>query len=97
MSADEPLNHAVMIVAAIVWNIHLKRGLHDADPEPRLNFWRVIYGNCLDVVVIDWCKLFGSDNETKQQMHWKNIVPEAEHDGFRAGLLAATGLSPESG
>ena len=32
-------------------------------PEPRLNFWRVTYGNFTDMAVIDWCKPFGSDSE----------------------------------
>lgn len=90
MSADDLLKNAVRIVAAVVRNIHLKRVLHDTHPEPRLNFWRLIYGNCLDMAVIDWCKLFGSD---KEPVHWKNVVPEADHDNFRAGLLSALGLS----
>jgi hypothetical protein len=94
-SFQERLKHAVMIVASVVRNIHLKEILHEVDPEPRLNFWRVMYANCLDMAVIEWCKLFGSDSETKQQMHWKNIVPKAEHDKFRDGLLAATGLSTQ--
>jgi hypothetical protein len=30
---------------------------------PSLNFWRLIYGNLLDVAVLEWCKVFGSDAE----------------------------------
>jgi hypothetical protein len=44
-----------------------------------LNFWRLIYGNLMDMAVIEWCKLFGSDSEEHQPAHWKNIIPEAEH------------------
>lgn len=95
MSADDRLHHAVTIVAAVVRNIHLKRVLHDADPKPPLNFWRLMYGNCLDMAVMEWCKLFGSDNEEQQPVHWKNVVPAAGHDAFRAGLLTATGLSAD--
>lgn len=95
MSADDRLKYAAMIVAAVVRNIHLKRVLHGTDPEPSLNFWRLIYGNCLDMAVVDWCKLFGSDNEDHQPAHWKNVVPVADHEKFRAGLLAATGLSAD--
>jgi len=56
--------------------------------KPILNFWRVIDGNFMDMAVIDWCKLFGSDHQAHQPAHWKNMVPTSEHDAFRKGLLA---------
>ena len=67
--------------------------MHAVEPSPRLNFWRVIYGNFLDVAVIDWCKLFGSDHEEHQPVHWKSVVPVERHDEFRAGLLDAIGIT----
>jgi len=66
--------------------------LTDVDPDPGLNFWRLILGNQLDVSVLEWCKIFGSNAEAT---HWKNIVPEAEHDNFRKELLGAIGLSDD--
>ena len=91
----EQMQHAIEIITAFVRNAHLRRVLHEIDPEPALNFWRVTYGNCLDMAVIEWCKLFGSDHEAHQPVHWKNVVPVREHDEFRAGLRAATGLSAD--
>lgn len=84
----EALARAVSVLSAVIWNIHLKRVLTTVDPSPRLNFWRLIYGDLLDMAVIEWCKLFGSDHEEYQPVHWKNIVPKDGHDEFRRGLLA---------
>jgi len=66
----------------IVRSAHLKRSLTSVEAEPPLNFWRLIYGNLLDVAVLEWCKVFGADAEPT---HWKNVV--TDHDTFRDGLL----------
>lgn len=79
--------HTIRVLASVIWNIHLKRVVHAVDPKPRLNFWRLMYGNLLDMAVIEWCKLFGSDHEEHQPVHWKNMVPESDHHAFRQGLL----------
>lgn len=86
------MEHAIRIIAAFVWNVHLKRAIHEVDASPRINFWRVIYGNFLDMSVIEWCKLFGSDHEENQPAHWKNVVPQDEHEDFRRGLITAVGV-----
>lgn len=93
--SNERLDHTVAVLASVVRNISLKRVLHEVDPAPPLNFWRLIYGNALDMAVIDWCKLFGSDNEAQQPVHWKNVLPQVDHDDFRGALLAATGQSAD--
>lgn len=69
-------------LVALVRCATLKRVLHKVDPEPALNFWRLIYGNLMDFSVIEWCKTFGADSEDG---HWKNIV--IEPDSFRSELL----------
>jgi hypothetical protein len=50
----------------------------------------LIYGNQLDVPVLEWCKLFGSDDAEKQLTHWKNVA--TDKDAFKAGLLTALGI-----
>lgn len=47
---------------------------------------RLIHGNQLDSAVLEWCKVFGSDDEAT---HWKQVVPAADHDQFRSDLLAS--------
>jgi hypothetical protein len=71
-------------------SIMMKRALTAVEPNPHLNFWRLIYGNQLDVAVIEWCKVFGADSEAT---HWKKIVPTRDHARFRADLLASTGMT----
>lgn len=71
---------------------HLKRVLTEIDPDPDLNFWRLILGINLDIAVLEWCKVFGSNAENT---HWKKIVPEDEHDNFRDLLLQNIGMSKE--
>jgi hypothetical protein len=89
MVTKQALTEAVDIVAALVRNICLKRALSAADANPHLNFWRVMYGNQMDMAVIEWCKLFGSDSAANNQTHWKNIV--ADEAKFRTDMLAAIG------
>jgi len=50
----------------------------------------LIFANELDVSLLEWSKLFDSDDEERQPVHWKNVV--ADQDAFRAGLLAALGI-----
>ncbi len=70
----------------------MKRALTEVEPKPHLNFWRLIHGNQLDIAVLEWCKVFGSDGEAT---HWKNIVPSANHDQFRDSLLGVVGVTAD--
>jgi hypothetical protein len=84
----------VEILTAIIRNISVKRALHKICPEPSLSFWAVIYGNLMDMTVLEWCKLFGSDDEDRQPVHWKNVV--ADQDSFKSKLLAEVGMDTTS-
>jgi hypothetical protein len=44
----------------------------------------------MDVPVLEWCKLFGSDDADKQPIHWKNVV--TDEDAFRSELLSNLGI-----
>jgi hypothetical protein len=86
MNMDQP----ILVIAAFVRNVHLRRALQTVEPEPTLNFWRVMYGNCTDMAAIDWCKLFGSNRELVQ---WKRVVPKSEQADFKRALLADLGVT----
>lgn len=73
-------------------SVGMKRALTEAAPEPHLNFWRLILGNQLDIAVLEWCKVFGSDGEAT---HWKKIVPPANHDQFRNRLLVSISVTAD--
>ena len=79
------MEQPILVIAAFVRNVQIRRALQTVEPTPSLNFWRVLYGNCTDMAVIDWCKLFGSDRDS---VHWKRVVPKSEHTNFRRDLLA---------
>jgi hypothetical protein len=68
----------------------MKNALTEIDPNPHLNFWRLIHGNQLDIAVLEWCKVFGSDNEAT---HWKKIIAPANHNQFRDNLFTSIGVT----
>ncbi len=54
------------------------------------DFWRVVNNNCLDVCVLEWCKLFG---DKRGEYYWGNIVSDVV--SFKADLLLHIGLDEE--
>jgi hypothetical protein len=86
----QQLFDAVEVITSVVRTIHIRRTLHSVWAEPHLAFWRVIYGNLTDMAVLDWCKLFGSDDERSQPVHWNNVATDP--DLFRKKLFAALGI-----
>jgi hypothetical protein len=68
----------------------MKKVLAEVDPSPALNFWRLIHGSFMDLPVLDWCKIFGSNAEPT---HWKGVVDDPNQ--FRLDLLADLKISKE--
>jgi hypothetical protein len=83
---ENEIKKQVMRLVNVVRSTHLKRALTSIDPNPQSHFWNVIYGNLLDIAVLEWCMIFGSDAEPT---HWKKVVSVAEQVAFREGLLTA--------
>lgn len=50
------------------------------------DFWLGINGNCIDIAVLEWCKLFA---DHKDRHHWKKVISSPEE--FEEGLLEALG------
>ena len=71
------------LLVQIVRCIQLKRIFEELNPEPKLNFWRLIHGGFLDLPVLDWCKIFGSNAEPT---HWKGVVHDI--DKFKNDLFS---------
>jgi hypothetical protein len=74
------------VLVSLVRTIQVRRTLHVVWADPPLNFWRVIYGNLTDMAVLEWCKLFGSDDDQNQPIHWKNVA--LDPDAFKRAMLA---------
>ena len=90
MSDRKRLTEVVNVLVNLVRNIQLRRQLTAVSADPPLAFWRLIYGDLSDIVVLEWCKLFGSDDEERQPLHWKHIVPDQVR--FRNELFAQLGI-----
>jgi hypothetical protein len=76
----------------LVRSVAMKRALTEINPDPPQNFWRLIYGNQLDVAVLEWCKVFGSHAE---ETHWKSYVPKDQHAEVKAELLEDLGITED--
>lgn len=79
---EQSIKNQMEILVEVVRCIQLKRALSEVDPEPPLNFWRLNYGGLMDLAVINWCKIFGSNAEPT---HWKGVVDDTQ--AFRTQLL----------
>jgi hypothetical protein len=55
--------------------------------HPGANFWRVANSNCIDVCVLEWCKLFADE---KAKHHWRKIVTDPT--SFQQTLLTHLGI-----
>lgn len=78
----------IQIVAQIVRCVQLKKVLTAVNPNPNLNFWRLMYGGLLDLSVLEWTKIFGANAEPT---HWKGVV--TDQDIFRRELLQYVGCT----
>jgi hypothetical protein len=92
-----PMQYTIFTITSFVRTVQLRRAIVAVDEDPHLTFWRVICGNCFDIGVVEWCKLFGNDDAKKQPTHWKNQIPETDHHDFRLGLRSALGLTQQNG
>lgn len=90
MASPENLLRHIDRLVRIVRCAKMKSILSAVDPEPVLNFWRVIHGDELDIAVLEWCKIFGTNTEPT---HWKAIVPDNDQSQFRADLIVALGIN----
>ena len=89
MSGRKRLSEVVNVLVNLVRNIQLRRQLSSACADPQLAFWRLIYGDLTDIAVLEWCKLFGLDDEDHQHLHWKSVSNPAE---FRTDMLSRLGI-----
>lgn len=64
-------------------------GSHIVGGTPSLanQYWNTTQGNHIDIAVIEWCKLFGSDRQEK--FHWKSVVNDAAR--YKKQLLTVFG------
>lgn len=80
------VNDHLFRLVHVVRNVACYRALNQYKAEFQQNYWILIYNNFFDSALLEWCKVFGSNDEPT---HWKTLV--ADHDDFRKGLLTSLG------
>jgi len=92
MTRSERLRRVVIVSSHFARNLAYYRA---GWSEGRLThagnqFWTTVNGNCLDVCVLEWCKLLGDGNGPH---HWRQIVGDPAN--FEAGLLRQLGMNAD--
>jgi hypothetical protein len=67
---------------------YYKAGWDGKTPKRDDQFWRSANANCLDLCVLEFCKLFA---EARGKHHWRKVI--TDEPGFLAGLHAALGMN----
>ena len=77
----------VEVLTSMLRTIQLRRTFSAVSPTPTLVMWRVIYGNLTDMAVLEWCKLFGSDDDIRPRLesvyfYYDFVVAELRKNGI---------------
>jgi len=89
------LREAAQVLLAVLRCVSMKRAL-SASSHDTLNFYKLYDGCLMDITVISWCKLFGSDRES---LHWTKLIAALgiqDRDLFLVQLDEAAGDKFES-
>jgi hypothetical protein len=80
--------YQIVLLRNFVWQLIHHRAMKAAIHEFNQGFWRMTFSNCLDMAVLEWCKLFGANAE---HQHWSKVF--SNKDEFRQHILKATGMN----
>lgn len=92
LTRQERLRRTVLICCACSRNLtYFRCGWEDLNPRFATELQATINGNFLDVGLLEWCKLFGDNDE---EHHWSQVLPEIPvRRLFRRELFAAIGCA----
>jgi len=83
MTREQRLRRVALLCIHFTRNLAYSRAVHKLILEKKEgDFWITIQGDCLDVAVLEWCKLFVERNEKHS---WNKIVHEP--DKFKGALI----------
>jgi hypothetical protein len=83
MEKDRIIDHLLRLLYVIRYAA-CHRALSQYKEEFNQNYWILICNNFLDMAILEWCKVFGSNRE---KTHWEKLVDD--HASFQQGLLKA--------
>lgn len=91
MDRRKRLRRVALLCIHFTRNLAFFRALSDSKPDHKEgDFWITVKGDCLDIAVLEWCKLFA---EQKGKHAWQKIC--ADQDQFQTHLIAKTGITKD--
>lgn len=86
MNRTERLRRVALLMASFLRNLAYLRAFKDVHAripmDSTRDFWITQGGNCTDIAVLEWCKLFA---DSADKHHWSRIVTDP--DTFKHWLL----------
>ena len=91
---DNILNIANQIfrLVFVVRNVAYHRSLLKQKDNFEQNYWILIFNNFLEIAVLEWCKVFGSNTDTT---HWTKYIDVDDQAGFRSNLWKRLNLTEQ--
>lgn len=91
MNRTERLRRVAILMASFLRNLAYLRAFKDAYPRVPMDwtrdFWVTHGGNCTDIAILEWCKLFADRGD---KHHWSCIVTDPA--AFQPWLLGQLGV-----
>lgn len=88
MTREQHLRRMVLLCCHFARNFaYYRAGWDGKTLRKSTDFWKTTNGNCIDLCVLEWYKLFG---ESRGDHHWSQVVSDPM--SFEADLYAAVGI-----
>lgn len=87
MDREQRLRRVILICCHFARNMaYYRAGWKNKKLIKNTDFWIGVNGNCIDIALLEWCKLFG---DRKANHSWEKII--TDRTAFQAGLLETLG------
>jgi hypothetical protein len=90
MSATDYAIRAALLCCHFQRNFAYLTVSRDAPELDRVGFWLTVHGNFDAICALEWCKLFGNDNQ-RNRYHWKNVLKDPRD--FKQKMLDTHGIN----
>jgi hypothetical protein len=97
LTRKDRLRRVVLLCTHFVRNLAYYRGARESPSgwrdrplSPDARFWRTMANNCIDLCVLEFCKLFADRNG---RHCWRKVVSPAKAYPFEADMLRHVGMS----
>lgn len=86
----ETYRYQIVLLRNFVWQLIHHRAMKVTVINFNQGFWKLIFSNCLDMAVLEWCKLFGANAE---HHHWSKVFSDKEK--FRQHILESVQMTQD--